>query len=130
MQTISTGAGGPLFPGARSVCMVHSNWKPSHAAQQVGTAVLQSSWEHAHTHTTTFNIFSHISMKPNSLPDLPDNMPSLWKQTQGNHREKALHPGYFQPFAGHKHAGQLPEILPVTSALLPRQRSYSFYGAL
>lgn len=28
--------------------------------------------------------------------------------------KKALHPGYFQPFAGHKHA----ELLPVTSALL------------
>lgn len=60
MQTVSTGAGGPLFPGAWSVCVVHSNWKPSHAAQQVGTAVLQSSWERAHTRNYFQHIFTHL----------------------------------------------------------------------
>lgn len=128
------GSGTPLSR-CSAVCKAHSNWKPSHATQQGGTTVLQSSCKCAHTHTTIFSIFSHISMKLNSLPDLPNNMPSLElspsrSKPKGKHREKALHPGYFSPFAGHKHAGQLPEILLVTTALLPRWWSYSFHGAL
>lgn len=82
-----TGAGGPLFPGAWCVCRVHSNWKPSHEGQQVGTPVLLG----VCTHSYFQHIFTHL-YETQLTSDLPDNIqpwaPSLWKQTQGEPQEE------------------------------------------